>query len=349
MTPDPERLQPLLNMVVNEMGAAANAALVIVGEELGLYRALLDTGPATANEVAAVTGTFERYVREWLCAQAASGIVGYDPRTGRFSLSPEQAAVFADERSPVYMAGGFHPFAAVFDGISRLTESFRSGQGVAWGEHCSCLFCGTARFYRTGYNANLLANWLPALDGVAAALDRGIKVADIGCGHGVSTLIMADAFPNSEFIGFDLHPGSVEHAGAAVGDRNNVRFEIARAQDYPGEGYGLATMFDAFHDMGDPVGAAAHARETLNDDGVLMLVEPMANDNVADNLNPVGRLFYAMSTNVCVPASLSQEGGAALGAQAGERRLTEALREAGFSRVRRAAETPFNMVLEARR
>ena len=348
MNPNPEKLQPLLINVINDMGAAANAALVIVGEQLGLYRALADHGPATADELARATGTHERYVREWVSAQAASGLVTYDAAAARFSLSPEQAAVFADEQGEFYMAGGFQPFAAVFENLPRLAGAFRTGEGIGWGEHCSCLFCGTARFYRTGYNANLLANWLPALDGVAATLDAGVKVADIGCGHGVSTLIMADAFPNSEFIGFDVHPASIEHARASVGERANVRFEVARAQDYPGSDYGFATMFDAFHDMGDPAGAAAHVRETLRGDGVLMLVEPLAGDDLADNLNPIGRLFYAMSTNICVPTALSQEVGAALGAQAGEQRLTEALNEGGFGRVRRAAETPFNMVLEAR-
>jgi ubiquinone/menaquinone biosynthesis C-methylase UbiE len=333
--------------MVNELGAAANAALLLIGDKLGLFRALA-SGALTPAELAHRTGTHERYVREWLASQAASGFVIYDPSAGTFTLSPEQAAVFADEESPVNMTGGLYSLAAVFADEPKLTAAFRTGKGVGWGDHCNCLFCGVERFFRPGYKAHLLAAWLPALDGVVAKLERGAKVADVGCGHGASTLIMAKAFPNSEFVGIDFHAASIVHAREHAGGLANVRFETARAQDYWDSGFDLVTMFDALHDMGDPVGAAAHARETLKRDGTLMLVEPMAGDSLAENLNPVGRIFYAFSTSVCVPASLGQEVGAALGAQAGEKRLSEVVRQAGFSRFRRAAETPFNMVLEAR-
>jgi SAM-dependent methyltransferase len=344
---DTTKLESLLGTMVNEMGAAANAALVLIGDKLGLYRAL--AGDAlTPAALAAKTGTHERYVREWLSAQAASGFVDYDAKAGTFALSPEQAAVFADGESTVNMTGGFYSLAAVFADEPKLAQAFKTGQGIGWSEHCNCLFCGVERFFRPGYKAHLVNEWLPSLDGVVAKLERGAKVADVGCGHGVSTLMMAEAFPNSEFVGIDFHDGSVARARENVNGLKNVRFEAARAQDYAGSSYDLVTMFDALHDMGDPVGAAAHARETLKSDGTLMLIEPMAGDSLADNLNPVGRVYYAFSTSVCVPASLGQDVGAALGAQAGEKRIAEVVRRGGFSRVRRASETPFNMVIEAR-
>lgn len=346
---DDDKLNALLGLMVNELGAAQNAALVIIGDELGLYAALADLGPATSAELAAATGTHERYVREWLSAQAASGFVGYDPAAGRFGLSPEQAAVLADEDSVVNMVGGFQALRATFADQARLIDAFRSGGGVDWTERCACLFCGTDRFFRPGYRANLLSSWLPALDGVVAKLERGARVADIGCGHGSSTRIMAEAFPNSEFIGFDFHDGSVREARAHARGLANVRFETARAQDFPGRGFDLVTLFDALHDMGDPIGAVRHIEASLAPGGIVMLVEPQAGDALEDNLNPVGRIFYAASTNFCVPASLGQEVGAALGAQAGQKRLERVLREGGLTRVRRAAETPFNMVLEAAR
>jgi 2-polyprenyl-3-methyl-5-hydroxy-6-metoxy-1,4-benzoquinol methylase len=344
---DPAKLESLLGTMVNEMGAAANAALILIGDKLGLFRALAGAR-LTSAELAEKTGTRERYIREWLASQAASGFVVYDAATGRFTLSPEQAAVFADADSTVNMTGGFYSLSAIFASEPRLTEAFKTGEGVGWGDHCNCLFCGVERFFRPGYKAHLLAEWLPALDGVVAKLERGAKAADVGCGHGASTMIMARAFPRSEFVGIDFHDGSIAHAREHADGLGNIRFETARAQDYSGTGFDLVTMFDALHDMGDPVGAAAHARKTLKPDGTLMLIEPRAGDTLADNLNPVGRIYYACSTSLCVPASLNQEVGAALGAQAGERRLTEVLREAGFSRVRRAAATPFNMVIEAR-
>jgi SAM-dependent methyltransferase len=344
---DTTKLESLLGTMVNEMGAAANAALVLIGDKLGLFRALAGEALTSAS-LAARTGTHERYVREWLAAQAASGFVTYDAAAGTFTLSPEQAAVFADEESVVNMTGGFYSLAAVYADEPQLTKAFKTGAGVGWGERCNCLFCGVERFFRPGYKAHLLGEWLPSLDGVMAKLERGAKVADVGCGHGASTLIMAKAFPNSQFVGIDFHDASIAKAREHAKGLGNVRFEAARAQDYAGVGFDLVTMFDALHDMGDPVGAATHARETLRHDGTLMLVEPRAGDSLADNLNPVGRVFYAFSTSVCVPASLNQDVGAALGGQAGEKKLTEVLRKGGFSRVRRSAETPFNMVIEAR-
>lgn len=344
---DMTKLEALLGTMVSEIGAAANAALVLTGDKLGLYRALAER-PLTSAQLANKTETHERYVREWLGAQAASGYVSCDTAAGSFWLSPEQAAVFADDDSPVLMTGGFFSLAAVFADEPKLTEAFKSGKGLGWGDRCNCLFCGVERFFRPGYKGHLVSEWLPALDDVVTKLERGVKVADVGCGHGASTLIMAQAFPNSEFIGYDFHDASIREARQRANAHPNVRFETARAQDYEGSDYDLITIFDAFHDMGDPAGAARHARNALRSDGTLMLVEPMAGDALSDNLNPVSRVYYAFSTSVCVPCSLNQEVGAALGAQAGQKRLTEVLLQGGFSTVRRAAETPFNMVLEAR-
>lgn len=344
---DPGKLQQLLGSVVGELGAAANAALVTLGDRLGLYKALTQ-GPMTSAELARATGTHERYVREWLAAQAASGFVTFDAPADAFSLSPEQEAVFADEESAVNMTGGFLSLFAVFADEPKLEQAFRSGAGVGWGDRCNCLFCGTERFFRPGYKSHLVAEWLPSLDGMVERLERGAKVADVGCGHGASTAIMAQAFPASEFVGVDLHEGSISRAREQYGDLPNLRFEAASAQKFAGGGFDLITIFDALHDMGDPVGAAAHARRALKPDGALMLVEPIAGDGLSDNLNPVGRVYYAFSASICVPASLAQEVKAALGAQAGEKRLGEVARQAGFSHFRRAAETPFNMVLEAR-
>lgn len=345
---DPQKLEALLGKMVTELGAAANAALVLLGDKLGLYKAIAAEGPVTSEELARRTQTRERYVREWLSAQAASGFLGYDPATGTFALSPEQAAVLADDDSPVNMTGGFYSLAAVFADEPRLTEAFRTGDGVSWGDHCNCLFCGTERFFRPGYKAHLIDEWLPSLDGVVEKLTRGAKVADIGCGHGASTSIMAEAFPQSQFTGYDFHTPSIETARRNANGIGNVAFEVAKAKDFAGDNYDLVTIFDALHDMGDPVGAAAHIRSRLAKDGTLMIVEPLAGDNLEDNFNPVGRIYYAFSTNICVPSSLSQEVGAALGAQAGEKRLTDTLKAAGFTRIRRASGTPFNMVLEAR-
>ncbi len=348
MNLDMTKLEPLIGTMVNEIGAAANGALVLLGEKLGLYQALAAGGAQTSSELAERTGTHERYLREWLSAQAASGFVTYDSRAEKFLLSPEQLAVLADEESPFYMTGGFFSLAALFAGESKLAQAFRTGEGIGWGEQCNCLFCGVERFFRPGYKANLAAQWLPSLDGVAGKLERGAKVADVGCGHGASTLIMAKAYPNTKFVGIDFHEASIAQAKERANGADNIRFICARAQDFPGSDYDLITMFDALHDVGDPIGAAAHALSALKADGTLMLVEPKAGDSLAENLNPVGRVYYAFSASVCVPTSLNQEVGAALGAQAGEKRLAEVLRAGGFSRIRRAAETPFNMVLEAR-
>jgi len=348
---DPERLNAFMGKMVGDMGATISASLVILGDRLGLYKALAAHGPATSIELADATRLNERLIREWLAAQAAAEYVTYDAQSGRFSLSPEQAMVFADEDSPVFMAGGFELLAAVFKDEPKVAKAFQSGLGLGWHEHDVCLFRGTERFFRPGYNANLTSNWIPALDGVEAKLRAGAKVADIGCGHGASTILMAQAYPNSRFTGFDYHGPSIERArqaAAAAGVADRADFQVAAAQDFPGEGFDLACIFDALHDMGDPVGAAAHIRRSLKPDGTWLLVEPFAHDNLADNLNPVGRMFYSASTMVCTPASQSQDVGLALGAQAGEARLRQVIEDAGFSRFRRATETPFNLVFEVR-
>jgi 2-polyprenyl-3-methyl-5-hydroxy-6-metoxy-1,4-benzoquinol methylase len=343
-----EKLYALLGTMVNELGAAQNSTLVILGDELDLYRKLAAEGPMTSAELAITSGTHERYVREWLAAQAASGFVTYHADQGKFSMTPEQAAVFAVDESPANVVGGFQALDALFADRHKLRDAFRHGGGVSWTERCNCMFCGTDRFFRAGYRANLLQSWLPALDGVVEKLERGAKVADVGCGYGSSTIIMGERFTNSTFLGIDFHDASIAHAREHAKGHANVSFEMARAQNFSGAGYDFVAMFDALHDMGDPVGAVRYIRERIKPDGTLMLVEPMAGDSLAENLNPVGRIFYAASTNTCVPASLGQEVGAALGAQAGQVKLTEVLNAGGFTRVHRAAETPFNMVLEAR-
>jgi SAM-dependent methyltransferase len=345
-----DALDKLLGQVVSDLGAAVNGALVVLGDRLGIYSELSAAGPASSHTLAAKTRLDERQLREWLSAQAASEYISYDAETDAFFLTPEQAAVFADPKSSVAMTGGFYSVASVYHDEPRVAESFQTGAGVPWGDHHSCLFCGVERFFKPGYEANLITRWLPALDGVKERLESGIRVADIGCGHGASTLIMAQAFPESEFYGFDLHPASIEAAKRHASEQGitNLHFEIATAKDFPSRDFGFATIFDALHDMGDPVGAASHIRRALSSEGALMIVEPMAGNSLAENLNPVGRVYYAFSTMVCTPASLSQEVGLALGAQAGERRLKEVLFKGGFTRIRRATETPFNMILEAR-
>jgi SAM-dependent methyltransferase len=347
MNLDMSKLEPLLGKVVNELGAASNAALVILGDKLGLFRALAEKA-ATSAELAKKTGTHERYVREWLSAQAASGFVTYDKDTKKFSMTPEQAAVFADDESPVAMVGGFSLLSAVYHDEPRLGEAFKTGKGLHWAEHCNCMSCGVDRFFRPGYRANLIAEWLPTLDGVVDKLQRGAKVADVGCGHGYSTRLMAAAFPNSEFVGIDYDEGSIGCAKAEMNGAKNLRYEVAKAQDYKGAGFDFVAMFDALHDMGDPVGALKHIRSTMKADGTLMLVEPAAGDNLEDNLNPVGRVYYAGSTHICLPTSLNQEVALGLGAQAGEKRIGEVVRQGGFTRFRKASGTPFNMILEAR-
>ena len=348
--PAPEALDKLVGQVISDLGAAVNGALVVLGDRLGIYSELSKIGPASSQELAAKTGLDERQLREWLSAQAASGYINYDAEIDAFFLTAEQAAVFADPKNPAAMTGGFYSVSSVYHDEPRVAESFQTGAGVPWGDHHDCLFCGVERFFRPGYEANLITRWIPALDGVKERLESGIRIADIGCGHGASTLIMARAFPKSEFHGFDLHPASIEAANRHASEQGltNVHFRLATAKDFPSRDYGFATIFDALHDMGDPVGAALHIRQSLCSDGALMIVEPMAGDSLSENLNPVGRVYYGFSTMVCTPGSLSQEVGLALGAQAGERRLREVLSEGGFTRIRRATETPFNLILEAR-
>jgi 2-polyprenyl-3-methyl-5-hydroxy-6-metoxy-1,4-benzoquinol methylase len=348
---DQEKLDAFMGSFVGDLGAAATTALVLIGDKLGLYRAMADSLPVTSAELAERTGTRERYVREWLCQQAASGYVEYDAGDGTFRLPPEQAMALADEDSPAFIPGAFQLVAAMVKDEPAITERFRTGEGFGWHEHHHDLFAGTERFFRPGYLGNLLTSWIPALDGVQAKLEAGIRVADIGCGHGASAIIMARAFPNSTFVGSDYHEASIEAARRAAeraGVADRVTFEVAGADELRGGPFDLVCVFDALHDMGDPVGAARSVRRHLADDGAWMVVEPFAGDAVEDNLNPVGRIFYAGSTMLCTPASLSQDVGLALGAQAGQQRLTAVLAEAGFSRVRRAAETPFNLVLDVR-
>jgi 2-polyprenyl-3-methyl-5-hydroxy-6-metoxy-1,4-benzoquinol methylase len=351
MTSDPDRLQAFVGKMAGDLGAAMSASLVVLGDQLGLYKALAKAGPSSSAQLAVTAGVNERNLREWLAAQAAAGYVDYDPATSQFRLNDEQAMVFADEDGPAFMTGGFDIIAAMFQAEPKIAETFRTGQGVGWHEHSPCLFRGTERFFRPGYNAHLVDEWIPALDGIESRLKAGIAVADVGCGHGASTIVMAKAFPNSRFAGFDYHAPSVERARMAAraqGLTDRVHFETAAAKDFPGDGYGLVTIFDALHDMGDPVGTARHIKSRLAADGTLMLVEPFANDSLVDNLNPVGRIFYSASTMICTPASMSQEVGLALGAQAGEARLKQVAEAAGYTRFRRATETPFNLVLELR-
>lgn len=351
MTVQPAKLEFLVGRMLADMGAASMLPLIRLGDELGLYRAMADAGPLSAQQVAFRTGTHERYVREWLSAHAASGYVDYDAASDCFTLTPEQSMIFANPDSPFFMLGGYQCVAGNMATIDKIERAFRTGEGVDYGERHACLFTGMERFFRPGYNAHLLTDWLPTITGLPAKLAAGAKVADVGCGHGASTLMMAQAFPNSQFWGFDYHAASIESARAKAAEAclANAHFEVASAKDFPGAGYDLIAYFDALHDMGDPVGAAAHAAKALGEDGALMLVEPMAGDTLQDNLNPVGRLFYAASTMVCTPVSLAQEVGLGLGAQAGQKRLTEVLNAAGLTQVRRAAATPFNMVLEAKR
>jgi ubiquinone/menaquinone biosynthesis C-methylase UbiE len=346
---DEAKLNELLGRMVGDLGAAATVALVRLGDSLGLYKALAK-GPLTPAGLAAATGIAERYAREWLSAQAAADYVAYDKATGAFSLPPEQAMVFADEDSPAFLMGGFDTIAALMENQPKVQAAFKTGGGVQWGDQAGCMFCAVARFFRPGYRTNLVDQWLPALDGVVGKLGAGGTVADVGCGHGLSTVMMAQAFPKSQFIGFDFHEGSITEARQHAKEHGvtNVRFEVAKAKEFPGSGYDLVTFFDCLHDMGDPAGAAAHVRQALKPDGSWMIVEPQAHDRLEDNLNPVGRLFYSASTMICVPTSLAQEVGTALGAQAGETKLREVISKGGFTRIRRATETPFNMILEAR-
>ena len=348
---DETKLNEFMGKALGDMGAAMNAALVLLGDELGLYKAMAGAGPMTADVLAEKTGTFPRYVREWLSAQAASGYVTYDPATRTFTLPPEQAMALAQEGSPAFIAGAFQIIRSVMLDEPVVRDAFKSGKGVGWHEHSPGLFQGTERFFRPGYVAHLTTEWIPALDGADEKLQRGARVADVGCGHGASTILMAQAYPNSRFFGFDYHEPSIEIARVTAemaGVQDRVTFESAPSKSYPGGDYDLVAFFDCLHDMGDPIGAAAHVRQSLAPDGTWMIVEPFAHDQLENNLNPVGRIFYAASTMICTPASRSQEVGLALGAQAGEAQLREVVTQGGFTRFRRATETPFNLILEAR-
>src|SRR5580658_2836092 len=347
---DMDRLNSFVGKFVNDLGAAVHAGMVVIGEKTGLYKALANT-PMTSAELAKRTATDERYVSEWLASQAAGGYIDHDRITEKYSLNPEQAFSLANEDSPAYLPGAFELALGSLAAVPRIAESFRSGAGMGWHEHADGVFHGCEKFFRPGYAANLVASWIPALDGVKEKLEAGAKVADVGCGKGASTLLMARAFPNSKFFGFDYHDKSIEGARESakrqgLGDR--VSFEVAKAKEFPGKDYDLVAVFDCLHDMGDPVGAATHVRAALTDDGSWMIVEPFANDDLQDNLNPVGRVYYSFSTLLCTPCSRSQEVGMCLGAQAGEKRIQKVVNSAGFSRFRRATQTPFNLVYEAR-
>jgi 2-polyprenyl-3-methyl-5-hydroxy-6-metoxy-1,4-benzoquinol methylase len=351
MAVNPDKLNEFLGKAIVDFGATFHAALIRIGDRLGLYKGLAAAGPSTPAELANKTGTAERYIREWLCAQAAGGYVTYDPANGKFHLTEEQAFALADENSPAFLPGAFQVALASVKAEDQIAERFKTGQGMGWHEHHPELFVGTERFFRPGYAANLISTWIPALEGVERKLKSGARVADVGCGLGASTILMAKSYAKSEFVGFDYHDKSIETAKqrakeARVADR--IRFEVAKAKDYPGKDYDFVTFFDCLHDMGDPAGAASHVRSSLQNDGTWMIVEPNAGDKLEDNLHPIGRAFYGASTLLCTPASLSQEVGLALGAQAGEKRLREVVTSGGFTRFRRATQTPFNLIFEAR-
>lgn len=348
--PDMDKLNAFLGQFVNDLGAAVNAGMVVIGENLGLYKALA-SGPMTSAELAAKTKTDERYLREWLSSQAAGGYITYDERSNKFSLTPEQAFTLANEDSPAYLPGAFEITLGSLAAVPRITECFRTGAGMGWGEHVDAVFHGCEKFFRPGYAANLVSSWIPSLTGVKEKLEAGAKVADIGCGKGTSTRLMAKAFPKSKFFGFDYHDKSIDAANDSAsreGLSSRATFQVSKAKEIPGKDYDFVTVFDCLHDMGDPVGAAKHVRQALAKDGTWMIVEPYANNTLKDNMNPLGRAFYGFSTLLCTPCSRSQEVGLCLGAQAGEERIRDVVTAAGFTRFRRATETPFNIVYEAR-
>ncbi|MGO8506189.1 class I SAM-dependent methyltransferase [Rhizobium leguminosarum] len=349
--PDMQKLDALVGRLVGDVGAAMSGALVVLGDQVGIYKAMADGAPMSVQDLSAKTGVKERYLREWLSAQAAADYVAYDEKTDRFSLTPEQAMVFAEENSPAFFVGAFEVVQSMWMDEPKVADAFRTGKGLGWHEHSTCLFRGTERFFRPGYNSHLVNEWIPALGGVEEKLKTGASVADVGCGHGASTILMAQAYPASRFTGFDYHGPSIERAKAAAKDAgvsDRVTFEQGSAAEFPGRGYDMVAMFDCLHDMGDPVGAGRHVKDTLGPNGTWLIVEPFANDHLKDNLNPVGRVYYGASTMICTPASLSQEVGLGLGAQAGEMKLRKVALDAGFTHFRRATETPFNMVFEVR-
>lgn len=350
-TLDQGRVEEFAGQVVTDIGATVAAATTYIGHRTGLYAAMDGAGPLTADELAARTGTHERYVREWLNAQAAGGYLHFDPEASTYELPPEHAAVLVDRASPVYLAGSADCMAAVWAAVDRVAEDFTAGEGVGWHEHDPRLFAGTEEFFRPSYEAFLTTEWIPALDGVEERLTAGATVADVGCGHGASTITMARAYPASRIHGFDYHEesiGTARRRAADAGVADRATFAVAPSTGFPGSGYDLICFFDCLHDMGDPVGALAHTRQALAGHGTVMLLEPFAGDTVEDNLTPVGRLYYAASTLLCTANGISQGASPVLGAQAGEARLREVLAQAGFTRVRRAGETPFNLVIEAR-
>jgi len=349
-TLDMDKLNAFMGRFVGDLGAAVHAGMVVIGEKLGLYKALA-ADSLTSKELADKTGTDERYVREWLASQAAGGYVTYDEKTNKFTLNAEQAFALATEDSPAYLPGAFEIALGSLAAVPRITDSFRTGAGMGWHEHVDGVFHGCENFFRPGYAANLVSSWIPALHDVNEKLQAGARVADVGCGKGASTILMAKAYPKSRFAGFDYHDKSIEGARETAKRENvadRVTFEVAKAKEFPGKDYDFVAVFDCLHDMGDPVGAASHVRQSLHKDGTWMIVEPFANSELKDNLNPVGRVYYSFSTLLCTPCSRSQEVGLCLGAQAGEPRIRDVITAAGFKRFRRAAETPFNIVYEAR-
>jgi len=350
MSIDENKLNQLLGQVVVEMGAAANGPLITIGDKLGLYKVLSESGSLTASELADKTGTALRYVQEWLAAQAASGYVEYDDHNHKFFMTPEQTAAFGDSSSPVFMTGAFYAITSLYHDEPKMLEAFKTGDGISWGDHHTCLFCGTEKFFSPSYSGNLINNWIPALDGVHEKLIEGAKVADIGCGHAASTIIMAKAYPKSHFIGIDFHQESINVAETKAREAGvkNIEFKVATAKEYADKDFDFITFFDCLHDMGDPVGAIAYTKQALKPNGSCMIVEPFANDSIKENLNPVGRAFYAFSTQLCIPCSKNQEVGLALGAQAGLKRLTETIKSGGFAYCEKATETPFNLILEVK-
>src|ERR1700756_4823506 len=347
---DMNKLNAFIGQFVTDLGASVHAGMVVIGEKLGLYKALA-AGPMSSAQLAAKTDTDERYLREWLSSQAAGGYITYDSKADKFSLSEEQAFTLANEDSPAYLPGAFQLALGSLAAVPRIVESFRTGAGMGWHEHDDDVFHGCEKFFRPSYAANLISSWIPSLQGVKAKLDAGARVADVGCGKGASTVLMAKAFPKSQFFGFDYHDKSIEGARATAAKEGlevRLNFGVAEAKAFPGKGYDLVTMFDCLHDMGDPVGAATHVRNSLSKDGTWMIVEPFAHDELKDNLNPVGRVYYSFSTLLCTPCSRSQEVALCLGAQSGEKLIREVVTAAGFSRFRRVAESPVNVVYEAR-